>query len=79
MSVCVVAVREVDVDACLERAEAGVVEACGLGAGEGLTCEVGECGAAPERERAAGVVVGDQLLEALGVELAFLDAEEVAG
>ena len=26
-----------------------------------------------------GVVVGDQLLEASGVELAFLDAEEVAG
>ena len=32
---CVVAVGEVEVDARLERAEAGVVEACGLGAAKG--------------------------------------------
>ena len=76
---CVEAVCEVEVETRLERAEAGVVQARGFGLREGLVREVGERGAAPERERPPRVMRGEQPLEALGVELIGRDADEVAG
>ena len=50
----VVSCLEVEVDACLERGEARLLEPGSLRRGERLVGDVGERGAAPERERLAG-------------------------
>jgi hypothetical protein len=89
----VAAEGEVGVDAGLERREPQLVQARDLGLQRLLGRQVGERRAAPQRERGAqergGVLdaagrrgragVGDALLEALEVELARGDAQEVAG
>ena len=69
---------EVEVDTRLEGGEAGLVEAGGLDLREGLRREVCERRAAPERERCARIMRGDQPLEPRDVELVRLDADEVA-
>ena len=74
----VAAFGEVEVDTRLEGGEAGLVEAGGLDLREGLRREVCERRAAPERERCARIMRGDQPLEPRDVELVRLDADEVA-
>ena len=75
---------QVGVDPVLERAEAQLLEARALGRREGLVCDVGERGSAPQpqrlvelRRRRRGIpggerraAVGDEPLEAMQVELA---------
>jgi hypothetical protein len=84
---------EVGLDSLLQGGELELVEPSDLGASKGVVGEVHERGAAPESERppellrralrlspgktAAGVV--DQALEAVRVELARIDPQEVAG
>ena len=84
---------EVRFDAQLERRDPLLVQARDLGGGEGLGRELGERLAAPQCQRHAqdrggllGLAVGhrpagllDELLEALGVELAIAHAQRVAG
>ena len=67
------------VDAVLEHGEAFVFEASAGLVGEPLVAELDERGAAPERERVGGPAVPGELVEAVEVELAGLEVEEVAG
>ncbi len=69
---------EVGGDAGLERAESGFLEPRSLRLGKRLGGEVGERRPAPERKRLARPTVGNEVLEALDVALALLDAEHVA-
>ena len=62
----------------LDRRQARLVESRRIGGGERLVCDVRERRAAPEAERLREVGAGDELLEADGVELAGLDANQVA-
>ena len=86
------AAGEVDVDAGFEGEQAQLLEAGDLGLRKGLVAEVGQGGAAPEPEclaqlparrgRVAGgdclPRAGDEVLEAVAVQLARLDPQEVA-
>ena len=90
---CVAAEREVGFEAQLERGQAQLFEPADLVARERLVGEVRKRRAAPEPERLAqqlaglvGVTLGEpfaalleQALEALQVERARLDAQQVAG
>ena len=67
---------EVGVDPGLERAEAQLLEPRRLRLGELLERDVRERLPAPEGERAVRVAVGQELLEAIDVELARLHADE---
>jgi hypothetical protein len=64
---------ELRVDPRLQCRQAGVVEPRGLGARELLVCDVRERGTSPEREGLAALPRGEELLEAVHVELAVLD------
>ena len=89
----VAAEREVGVDPLLERREAELLEPDDRGLRERLVGEVGERGAAPERERlaqrrrgrsaspagAVRLALAEQALEAVQVELLGLELERVAG
>ena len=66
-------------DPGLDRREPRFVETRRVGAHERLVGDVGERRAAPERERLREAAVGDELLEAGGVQLAGLDPQQVAG
>ena len=68
---------EVGVDPGLERPEAQFVESRRLGQRKRLERDVRERLPAPEGERAVRVALGEELLEAIDVELARLDANEV--
>ena len=68
---------EIGVDPRLERGEPPLLEPRRLRLGERLECDVGERVPAPERERLDRLPVVHELLEALGVELAVLDAQEI--
>ena len=68
-----------DGDPGLDRREPHFVETRRVGAHERLVGDVGERRAAPERERLREAAVGDELLEAGGVQLAGLDPQQVAG
>jgi hypothetical protein len=80
---------EVGVDAPLQRREPQLLESSDRRLGEGFVCEVGECGAAPERERRAELLGRDRRLgrprlfeetfESTQVELVRLDLEQIAG
>ena len=69
---------EVGGDAGLERAESGFLEPRSLRLGKRLGGDVGERRPAPERECLARLPGGNEVLEALDVALALLDAEHVA-
>ncbi len=85
--------REVGVDAVLERSESQLLEPLDVDAGERLEREVGQRIAAPQRERLAQALGGAlrrarherapsllrQVLEAVEIELAEADAQDVAG
>src|SRR6185503_3743359 len=62
----------------LDRRQARLVESRRIGGGERLVRDVSERRAAPEVERLREAGAGDELLEADGVELAGLDANQVA-
>src|SRR6266542_108493 len=69
---------KIDLDSLLQRGQVQLLQAGDLGLGEALVAEVGERRTAPERERLLQVPLFDQSLEALQVELARLDAQQVA-
>ena len=70
---------EVDLDPGLQCPEAELLQPRRLRLREGLERDVGERVPAPEGKRAVWIAVGEELLEAVHVELARLDADEVAG
>ncbi len=69
---------EVGGDAGLERAESSFLEPRSLRLGKRLGGDVGERRPAPQREGLARLPRGYELLEALDVALALLEAEHVA-
>ena len=73
----VAAGREPGLDPVLDRRHPELREPGDLGPRERGVGEVGEHGPAPERERLVPRARAEQLLEALGVQLAGLDAEQV--
>jgi hypothetical protein len=68
---------EIHVDAPLQAGDAELVESGDLGLREALIGEVGERPPTPKTQRGLEVAVGDQLLDAIGVELAWSDPELV--
>ena len=76
---CVPSPLEIGCDTGLERCEACVVEPRRLRPRERLVREVGERRAAPERERLDRLLLGDESLEALGVDLAVVGTQQVSG
>ena len=74
----VAATGEVALDPLLERRETKLLEPLGLLRGERLVAQVSERAPAPERERLLRPRPREQALEALEVELVWLDAQPVA-
>jgi hypothetical protein len=68
---------EIHVEAPLQAGDAELVESGDLGLREVLIGEVGERPPTPKIQRGLEVAVGDQLLDAISVELAWSDLELV--